>query len=389
MRFGRSAAIVAGAVVTVVASAGPVLAAGGHLALARGAVRAQPTTWSIVHSPSRGKDYLYGVSCPSTTYCVTVGYSENSALKTLIESWDGTAWSIVASPNGFRDSTLYSVSCASDTACTAVGEQVSPGKTSPKTLIESWDGTAWSIVPSPSPGIVDVLYGVSCVSATACTAVGWWDESDGGTGTLIETWDGATWSVAPSENANYNNELVGVSCVSASACTAVGSSSAEHGRDRPLIESWNGTAWSIQPNPVKKKTRTTLSGVSCTAADACMAVGDAGEEHTALAESWNGTAWSVVHTPARAGGKTILNGVSCTAADSCTAAGKSYGPDDTVKTLIESWDGTAWTITPSPSPGGKGSAFVLDDVSCPAATTCMATGFLDRTVLRTLTELGT
>jgi len=46
----------------------------------------------------------------------------------------------------------------------------------------------WSVVPSPSPSATsDFLYGVSCVSATACTAAG---TDDGGTAysrTLIES----------------------------------------------------------------------------------------------------------------------------------------------------------------------------------------------------------
>ena len=60
------------------------------------------------------------------------------------------------------------------TACTAVGVSGnSSGVTS--TLIESWNGTRWSVVPSPSPGTGgNDLYGVSCVSATACTAVGFY-----------------------------------------------------------------------------------------------------------------------------------------------------------------------------------------------------------------------
>jgi hypothetical protein len=41
-----------------------------------------------------------------------------------------------------------------------------------KTLVESWDGAHWSIVPSPNPPNSPVLSGVSCVSAVACTAAG-------------------------------------------------------------------------------------------------------------------------------------------------------------------------------------------------------------------------
>jgi hypothetical protein len=38
-----------------------------------------------------------------------------------------------------------------------------------KTLVESWDGTRWFVVAGPVAGF---LFGVSCVSADTCTAVG-------------------------------------------------------------------------------------------------------------------------------------------------------------------------------------------------------------------------
>ena len=76
----------------------------------------------------------------------------------------------------------------------------------------------WSVVPSPSPAMFNDLYGVSCISASACTAVG-----NSGSGTLIESWDGTGWSVVPSPSPSATGDwLSGVSCVSAAACMAVG-----------------------------------------------------------------------------------------------------------------------------------------------------------------------
>ena len=59
--------------------------------------------------------------------------------------------------------------------------------TSSQTLIEHWDGTAWSIVPGPNPGTADnyygtitnELYGVPAVSASDVWAVGMYGKSDG------------------------------------------------------------------------------------------------------------------------------------------------------------------------------------------------------------------
>jgi hypothetical protein len=72
------------------------------------------------------------------------------------------------------------VSCSSPSACTAAGYYFTAGGT--QTLIESWNGSAWSIVPSPNASQINLLLGVSCSSSSACTAVGYY----GSRQTLIE-----------------------------------------------------------------------------------------------------------------------------------------------------------------------------------------------------------
>ena len=64
------------------------------------------------------------------------------------------------------------------------------------TLTEHWDGSSWTLVPSPSPGTSDSLLSVSAVSATDVWAVGE-DQSTSGFGPLVEHWDGAAWTVQP------------------------------------------------------------------------------------------------------------------------------------------------------------------------------------------------
>ena len=63
-------------------------------------------------------------------------------------------------------------SCVTPRACTAVGfHGLLPGRT----LVETWNGTKWTVVPSPNAGpasAANILESVSCVSARACTAVG-------------------------------------------------------------------------------------------------------------------------------------------------------------------------------------------------------------------------
>jgi hypothetical protein len=80
------------------------------------------------------------------------------------------------------------VSCATTDACNAAGLYFTKTGT-PRTLIESWDGTGWSVVPTPNPGVENrVLNGVSCASATTCTAAGdFYSRAQAAFRTLIET----------------------------------------------------------------------------------------------------------------------------------------------------------------------------------------------------------
>ncbi len=155
-------------------------------AVTTGPAGASSPSWSIVASPntsSSQSNFLNGVSCVSSTSCVAVGSDYNGSVDhTLIESWNGASWSIVASPNTSSSQSNYlnGVSCVSSTSCIAVGSHYG---TSVQTLIESWNGTSWSIVASPSvPGSVHDLAGISCLGSTSCTAVGF-----SGNATLIET----------------------------------------------------------------------------------------------------------------------------------------------------------------------------------------------------------
>lgn len=78
-------------------------------------------------------------------------------------------WSIQSSPNrpGPSLGDLNGVSCVSATDCIAVGAVSGDPSESP--LIESWNGSTWTIVPSPGEASgVNVLSGVSCTSESAC-----------------------------------------------------------------------------------------------------------------------------------------------------------------------------------------------------------------------------
>jgi hypothetical protein len=351
------------------------------LAVAEPAVGLAQAHWSVVPSPNgSGQDELTAVSCVPAGACTAVGARTTrlGVKKTVIESWNGTAWSLVPSPNVAKaDSYLYGVSCVSASACIAVGYSLTRTPSAYSTLIESWNGTAWSVVPSPNQaGTNNVLDSVSCVSASACIAVG------GGPRALIESWDGTAWSVVPSlDPGSVSDTLYGVSCVSATACTAVGDYGNTGGTGKTLIETWDGTAWSVVPSPNRAGSINVLNGVSCMPAGACTAVGARATRagNKTLIESWNGTAWSLAPSPNNALANNWLNGVSCVSPGACTAVGNYAKGSGASKTLIETWNGTAWSVVPSPNEGASGN--VLNGVSCVSASACTAAGYFNTSTL--------
>jgi hypothetical protein len=346
--------------------------------------KAAPSNWSVTPSP-RQSGLLNSVSCVSASQCVAVGNSGSSA--SSIDSWDGTSWSVTSPTPSVNSNELNGVSCAGTVFCVAVGNYVQGSEVA--SLIESWDGASWSVAASPSPSSVEnLLRSVSCVDATDCTAVGTYG-SVASTDTLIESWNGSTWTVVPSPNpGSTDNELDGVSCTGPGNCVAVGSYN-NGSIAQVLVETWNGISWSLDTAADPAANEVQLSSVSCVSATACTAVGSYGGPSSleTLVESWDGTTWTVVPSPNPVTGTgSALAGVSCASPSSCVAVG-SYGtptgtttttspittsPAMSEDTLIESWDGTSWSVDSSPDPSQTINQ--LDGVDCPTLDDCTAVG---------------
>jgi hypothetical protein len=337
--------------------------------------------WTIQQVPTGGASptFLYAVSCASRAACVAVGSHNGNAIGglPLAEVWNGTSWTLQAPAvpgGGFV--ALTGVSCTAATTCTAVGYySQNHGPFATLALAERWNGTAWAIQPTPDPGGSADLAAVSCTAGTACTAVGWADQSQRA---LAETWDGSTWTAqAPARPPGAaHSTLAGVSCPAPGECSAVGSAyRAYPGVWYTLAEAQHGSAWAIQATPSRpgaignsatgNLVYPPLSGVSCTAAASCVAVGS-------VARAWNGTTWAPLAIARPPGATNIaFGGVSCTAAKACMAVGSYDDTSGTKRPLAESWDGTSWRIETAVSPTGAGA---LAAVSCAAAKACMAVG---------------
>jgi hypothetical protein len=330
-------------------------------------------------APAGAIDALVSVSCPAANDCVAVGSSGRGAAGTppssaaLLEQWNGSTWRVVTVPVPKQavESQLMGISCVSTSACTVTGVYVTSVN-----LIEpfflSWNGTAWSLVLSPgsSTGSGAMLEDISCVSTTACLAVG--ANLVGNGSPRAELWNGTKWSVLtpPSPAHSTTVELSGVSCSAANACMVVGLYLIG-GLQLTLAETWNGRTWAIHATPGGDTA--IFDGVTCVSATACLAVGQS--VGTALAASWNGRTWTGLAPKTPKGTTATLFGVSCSSSSSCLAVGAAQTTDITnpvSSTLAESWNGQVWTVLRPVSPAGGSST--LSAVAATSASSAIAVG---------------
>lgn len=320
------------------------------------------------------------VSCSSASECTAVGHSGTQA---IVQRWNGSEWKAqtVPKPEGATEAVLLGVSCPSSSACTAVGRYKNSAAKW-VTLVQSWNGTEWKIQSSPSPGVTgSELNGVSCLSSSECTAVGYaWNSGPPVTRqTLVVRWNGSEWKTQTSANQGSSSVLASVSCASSTFCMATGQYEESAGKWAPLTERWNGTTWSLQT--AVKPSGATMSwfhDVSCTSSTACTAVGDkeinaTTHETQTMAQRWNGSSWSLQTTPNPEAVDRDLESVSCTATTACTATGFFIASSGGETPMALRWNGSTWTLQILPLPSGSSKARSRG-VSCVAGRGCQGVG---------------
>jgi hypothetical protein len=278
------------------------------------------------------------------------------------------AWHLIPGPDPSTSSALIDVSALSAKDAWAVGFY--PHNipiTTAQTLIEHWNGTNWSIVPSPNTKFAgNVLSGVVAISSSDVWAVGNSsnDASVNASRTLIEHWDGFRWRIVPSPNVVSSGNLLGrVAAVSADDIWTVGYSITNDGRHQStLIEHWNGQQWSIVPGQNPGLSINKLNDISAVSANDVWAVGISSDGNSptlgqVLIEHWNGRQWSVVKNSDVKSSDNFLTSVTAVSATDIWAVGTSSNSISTNagQTLIEHWNGTQWSVVSSPNVDGKGN----------------------------------
>lgn len=308
--------------------------------------------WDGVQLPADTGNRLAGVTVLPSCVAWAVGARR-------IQQIDGSSWVPQDSqPPGAGH--LSAVAATSASNAWAVGGNW-------RAQIEHWDGISWSAQQAAQPGAPthpDILTGVAASSATDAWAVGY-SGTNSGRRTLIEHWNGTQWSRVPSPSpggkGHHDSQLAGVAVVSATRAWAVGFYTTPTGQ-RTLILRWNGTSWSQVPSP-NLSSQTVLTSVAATTSIHAWAVGYAitgtGVEGIQISQTvflqWNGQSWTPIPSPNLIpfGGNRLF-GVAATSQNNVWAVGYDQRPGDNIDGLILHWDGTEWqapTVPLSNFPG--------------------------------------
>jgi len=320
--------------------------------------------------PPAGQE-LWAVDAASANDVWAVGVQHGDGSyrsRSLTFHWDGDAWSKVPSPDVGR---LTDVTVPSHDAAWAVGGD----------RILFWDGGTWEVVAHSAPDGA-YFYSIDASGPADAWVVGvqygaHWVDEDGernvGFDTLAMHWDGSRWSVIPSPNgAPRHNVVQGVVTLAPNDAWAVGYSQAGQ-HPRTLTIHWDGSTWSLVPSPDPGTDFNVLWGIGTDGTNGVWALGHYGDPDShfqALYLRLTGTEWDLATAPdgdARHQTPTALSGAS---------AGEVWavGSEPTSSFLVAKWEGSSWSVFPAAVPPGADFSASLTDVVVISSTDAWAVG---------------
>jgi hypothetical protein len=308
------------------------------------------TGWTVVSIPLTGNNTeLNGVAALTGTDAWAVGLQYTSPISPVAYNWNGSAWSLVGTPALTTTGSFAAIAASGASDVWAVGSQGN-GRVA-TALYEHWNGSAWSVVPGPgSP-----LSAVVALSPGDAWAVG----IHGG----VEQWNGTAWNSVtvpePNPSDTAGNDLTSITAVSASDIWAVGEFTNTSFTNSAYAEYYNGSSWTVYilPQPaVSGPSSPVLHGVTAVASNDVWAVGENEEVPglgiTTLIEHWNGSAWSIISSPTP-GAYPILNAVAARSSTDVYAVGSNEPSANggVQQGMILRWNGSTWSADTDPTAG--------------------------------------
>ena len=331
--------------------------------------------WVVNASPNPGaSDVLDGVSATDSDNIWAVGYADN---QTLTEHWGGAAWKVIPSANESAQDLLVAVAVVSEKNVWAVGSNGDPLAIS-QAMAKQWNGKVWSLATVPTVGVSSQFTSVARVPGSSNVwAVGHSTDISTIDYTLIEYWNGTAWSIVPSPDGSANgSDLLGVTAIAANNAWAVGTFSDNSGNFESLIEHWNGHAWKVVTSPNIQGNGVLWSVAGVPGSNHAWAVGTYFDSisnfNQTLIAYWNGSSWSAVSSPNVAGINNDLFSVAVNNAKDIWAVGITFDNSGGNHAMTIHWNGSSWSIVSSPDV--QGDSYLTAVTHVPQSSTFWAVG---------------
>ncbi|TWT46160.1 hypothetical protein RAS1_26080 [Phycisphaerae bacterium RAS1] len=276
-------------------------------------------------------------------------------------------------PPGATRGVLRDVDAVSPTDVWAVGEYsaVVQGSTQTYTLVERWNGSQWSIVPSPSPTECGTCTWAALDAVAALAPNDVWAAgnariraSDGflGTHLLIMHWNGQSWQVlqAPMPSGASGENVLDIVAIAPDNIWFLGEwVNPQVG----LALHWNGSSLQLHNGPLLSGGGHGFEAGSALASNDIWAVGGGGDGDFVDFSNifrWNGSSWQQVPGPTP-GYFNRLFDVHAFAANDVWAVG-SYQDVSGYQALFLHWNGSSWTQVTAPGGGAALAPFAADSI---------------------------
>ena len=331
-------------------------------------------TWQQIGSPNisrRGDNTFAAVAGRATDDVWAVGQygpdSNPNITLTFAAHYDGRSWTYIPTPNVGREANaLHSLSVTRSGRVWAVGYYIDNHTFHSRTLIELWDGAQWQIVSHPDdPGVSAVFFGLSGDSPNDIWAVGEYQQPLDRFHTLIEHFDGSQWSIVPSPDPGTTGDILyGVVARDRNAAWAVGEKHSVGPLDRALILGWDGEKWLPFPAPRDEPESTRLYVIGADSSGALHAAGEAEDDMkrtVGLSEiAVSGRPWSIQHGVSVGQSDNHFYSIAAAPGGAQWAVGAWFDPKNGRQyTLTErARAGEPWQVLTSPSPSHSGDSLL-------------------------------
>lgn len=255
----------------------------------------------------------------------------------------------------------------------AVGEydQVVQGFHELHPIVQHFDGEQWTLVPTPLPGknfpggTQIYLWDVDGVAPDDVWAVGTHEHpTDPGSETLTLHWDGSAWSVVPSPrtgNFSSGSFFFAVHVIRSDDVWAVGAWANENdpARRSPLAAHWDGAGWSIIDVPLATTGDQELRDVDA-AGSALWVCGGWGVTETApYVLRWTGGEFEFVDPQPDVNLYQSLEEIEVFAEDDVWITAYTVG---VMEAVVLHWDGEDWTPFDPAGAGWSLAGVAPDDI---------------------------